>query len=137
MVEIEIEKPFIEWLSTNGGEIEDNCTNAVYAGFLPCLSFLPNSPMFWMRDQLSLPLNTNFNQICLLCKNEPQDKKTFEKIDEDVLFGRTLGARFVIDLRLFIIPTSYTLTTIRNMDKNVDITNWCLQVCAFLHILFR
>ncbi|KAM3183897.1 hypothetical protein ACTXT7_009449 [Hymenolepis weldensis] len=126
-IEIEIGKPFIEWLSTNGGKIKDNCTNAVYAGFLRCLSFLPNSPMFWMRDQLSLPLNTNFNQICLLCKNEPQDKKTFEKIDEEVLSGRTLGARFVIDLRLFILPTSYTLTTIRNMDKNVDITNWCLQ----------
>ncbi|VDL34247.1 unnamed protein product [Hymenolepis diminuta] len=126
--EIEIGKPFIEWLSTNGGEIpRENCTNAVYAGFLRCFSFLPNSSMFWMRDQLSLPLNTNFNQICLLCKNRPQKKKTFEKIDEDVFSGRTLGARFVIDLRLFIIPTSYTLTTIRNMDRNVDITNWCLQ----------
>nr|CDS27706.2 E3 ubiquitin protein ligase HECTD1 [Hymenolepis microstoma] len=125
--DFETGKPFIEWLSARGRKDETTCINAVNTGFLHCFSFLPNSPMFWMRDQLTLPLDSRFNNRCLLCNNMPQDKSTFNNIDEDVLSGRTLGARFVIDLQLFIMPTAYTVTTIRNMDTNVDITNWCLQ----------
>ncbi|KAM7538862.1 hypothetical protein Aperf_G00000051664 [Anoplocephala perfoliata] len=44
-----------------------------------------------------------------------------------VLAGSELGARFVIDLSIQLAPSAYTLTTVRNMDRNEDVENWCLQ----------
>ncbi|VDO00129.1 unnamed protein product [Rodentolepis nana] len=101
-------EPFIKWLSARGRKERTDCINAINTGFLRCLSLLPNSPMFWMRDYLSLPIDPNSSEQCFLCKNMPQEKKTYDNINEDVLSGRVLGARFVIDLHLFIMPTAYT-----------------------------
>ncbi|VDO14389.1 unnamed protein product [Rodentolepis nana] len=124
---INLAVPYIQWLSSSG-ETRSNWIDAVYRGYIRAYSFLPNSQGVY-HSGVDIPLlRSPFSEQCIVCKNKAITNSHFPDIDFDICFmNLQVGARYVIDLRADLVLHCYCLTTLRNVDKNEDIVNWCLQ----------
>nr|CUU99085.1 hypothetical transcript [Hymenolepis microstoma] len=125
--EIKRDMPYIKWLSSIGGTKSD-WIDAVYRGHIRAYSFLPNCQGVY-HSGVDIPLlRAPFSDPCIVCKNKASTGRQFPESDiETSLSNLQVGARYVIDLRVNIILHNYCLTTLRNVDRNEDIVNWCLQ----------
>ncbi|KAM3180978.1 hypothetical protein ACTXT7_015249 [Hymenolepis weldensis] len=119
--------PYIKWLSSSGGTKTD-WIDAAYRGYIPAYSFLPNCQGVY-HSGVDIPLlKSPSSGPCIVCENKASTRRHFSDISiESFLSNLQMGARYVVDLRAELIPFAYRLTTLRNVDKNEDLENWCLQ----------
>lgn len=134
LTEIKMNIPYIKWLSSSGGT-KINWMDAAYRGYIPAYSFLPNCQGVY-HSGVDIPLlKSPSSGPCVVCKNKATTRRHFPDINiESFLSNLQVGARYVVDLRADFIPFAYCVTTLRNVDKNEDLENWCLQVYIILSL---
>ncbi|VDL62576.1 unnamed protein product [Hymenolepis diminuta] len=127
LTEFKTNMPYIKWLSSCGGN-KINWIDAAHRGYIPAYSFLPNCQGVY-HSGVDIPLlKSPSSGPCIVCNNKASTRRHFPDINiESFLSNLQVGARYVVDLRAEFIPSAYCLTTLRNVDRNEDLENWCLQ----------